>query len=463
MEMSRLALLSQEGLSLSYRELDEEKKRLAEVIGRRTLVFSLCTNTVASVMGYAAFLDNRIVPALLGAYMDEELLQVLLQTYLPAYIWMPTERAGHYTEFESVYERFSYTLLRTGYEVSYPLHEELALLLTTSGSTGSPKFVRQSYENIRANTEQIVEYLGLNDTERPVTTLPMNYTYGCSILNTHLSVGACILLTDKSLTQVDFWTFVKEQKATSFGGVPYTYEMLDRMRFYHMDLPYLRTMTQAGGKLVPKLHKKFAEYAREHDKQFVVMYGACEATARMGYLPPEYVLEKCGSMGIAIPGGTFTLTAEDGTVIEESGISGELVYEGANVTMGYAEHGEDLSRGDERHGRLETGDIAKRDEDGFYYIVGRKKRFLKIFGNRVNLDEIERLIKADFPKLECASTGTDDHMVVFVTEKGLSEKVKAFLAAKTGLNANAFTVNYMEHIPKNDSGKTLYGELEKMV
>ena len=237
--------------------------------------------------------------------------------------------------------------------------------------------------------------------------------------------------------------------------------MLERLRFFRMDLPSLRTMTQAGGKLTPELHKKFAEYAAEKGKKFVVMYGQCEATARMGYLPADKAVERCGSMGVAIPGGKFRLVGTDGETITEPHVTGELVYEGPNVTLGYAERGEDLIKGDERHGVLETGDMAQFDEDGYYYIVGRKKRFLKIYGNRVNLDEVDRLIKGRFEGLDCASAGVDDHMYLFVTDGSLADEVKAFIVAKTGLNHAAFKMIVIDEIPKNDAGKTLYKDLAK--
>ncbi len=222
------------------------------------------------------------------------------------------------------------------------------------------------------------------------------------------------------MAQREFWNFFRDAGASSFGGVPYTYEMLDRMRFMGMALPSLKTMTQAGGKLTPELHRKFAEWAGEHGKKFIVMYGQCEATARMGYLPAEKALEKYGSMGIAIPGGKFQLKDAEGRTITQPHVTGELVYEGRNVTMGYAECGADLAKGDERHGILATGDMAQLNEDGYYYIVGRKKRFLKIYGNRINLDELERLLKGSFPGLDLACGGVDDHLHIFLVEKGMA-------------------------------------------
>lgn len=456
-----IALQDEFGKKVTYQELSIETKEIAKHVNKRSIVFCLCENKIGSVMGYSAFINAEVVPVLLNAHLETELLNNLLETYKPEYLWVPMEQSELFDECERIYVRDDYALLKNNLGKKHELFSELALLLTTSGSTGSPKFVRQSYTNIKANTDSIIEYLGLDSSERAITTLPMNYTYGLSIINTHLMVGATLLLTDKGLMQKEFWKFFKEEKATSFGGVPYTYEMLDRLRFYRMELPSLRYMTQAGGKIIPDLHKKFAEYAEQNHKKFIVMYGQCEATARMGYLPADKALEKCGSMGIVIPGGRFHLIDTEGKDIRQPHITGELVYEGANVTLGYAECAEDLAKADERGGVLQTGDMAQMDEDGFYYIVGRKKRFLKIYGNRVNLDEIDRLIKGKFDNLDCASAGKDDHMYIFITDPSKAEDVKNFVVEKTKLNSIAFRTVVIDAIPKNDAGKTLYKELSK--
>lgn len=457
---NNIALQDEFGTVLTYGRLKDLGEELSCNIRTRCLVFSLCENSVGSLLGYVGFLNNCIVPVMLNSHLEKELLCNLLETYCPAYLWVPAGQKNMYGNAVCVYEAYEYVLLKTSYSREYPLYEELALLLTTSGSTGSPKFVRQSYENILDNAKSIVQYLDLDEKERPITTLPMNYTYGLSIINSHLLVGATILVTDKSLVQKEFWRFFKDAGATSFGGVPYTYEMLERMRFMKMDLPALTTMTQAGGKLTPELHERFAQFARDNGKKFVVMYGQCEATARMGYLPPEKAVEKKGSMGIAIPGGKFRLVDSEGKEIMKPHVTGELVYEGKNVTLGYAERGEELAKGDERHGVLQTGDMAQFDEDGYYYIVGRKKRFLKIYGNRVNLDEVERLIKGRFG-VEVACAGVDDHLYLFLLNESEAEIVKNFVVEKTGLNPVAFQVRKIKEIPQNESGKIQYRELEK--
>lgn len=457
---NNVALIDEYGNKLSYGLLRSKSDEIARAIDQRCMVFCLCRNEIGSILGYVSFINHNIVPVLLNAQMEDELLHKLLDIYQPQFLWVPKKQAYQFKFAEELYETYGYVLLKTGYHKVYSLYEELALLLTTSGSTGSPKFVRQSYMNVLDNAKSIKQYLELSEVERPITTLPMNYTYGLSIINSHFLAGACILVTDKGIMQKEFWEFFKTEKATSFGGVPYTYEMLDHLRFYKMSLPSLRTMTQAGGKLLPELHEKFARYSEEQGKRFVVMYGQCEATARMGYLPPSDAVRKKGSMGIAIPGGKFHLIDANGNEIGEENITGELVYEGKNVTLGYAECGDDLVLGDERHGILETGDMAKFDEEGYYYIVGRKKRFLKIFGNRVNLDELDGLIKAEFG-IEVASSGVDDHICIFILEQKYVECVRKFIIKKTKLPPAAFMVIVLDEIPKSDSGKILYKDLAK--
>lgn len=456
-ERENVAAISDNGNKVTYGDLMSFSNRVMDVLPERSLVFSLCHNTIGSLMGYVAFLSTRNVPLLLSADLDKELLHYLLDTYQPNYLWMPQKMADKF-DGNVVMSEYGYSLLSYS-DKKIDMYPELALLLTTSGSTGSPKLVRQSYTNIESNAQSIMQYLELDETERPITMLPMNYTYGLSVINSHLLVGATILMTDESYAQKKFWDFFKSQGATSIVGVPFTYEILKKLRFFRMELPTLRYMTQAGGKLLPELHKEYAEYAIANDKRFYVMYGQTEATARMSYLPYKRSLEKYGSMGIAIPGGTFHLIDVDGTDIEKADVVGELVYEGPNVTLGYAECQYDLSKGDERNGILVTGDMAKRDEDGYYYIVGRKKRFLKIYGNRVNLDETERMIQSQFDGMECACVGEDDHMQIYVTDKNMEKDVTEFITNKTGLNWKAFTVHYIEEIPKNESGKKNYQKL----
>lgn len=411
----KIAIIRDTGERLTYSELMERVSTRAKELDRGVLHFCLCKNTIESVVEYLACLEAGAPVVMLDATKDAETIENLRQIYKPGIT---------------------------------KCHPDLAVCLTTSGSTGSPKLVRLTLRNIIANAESIAEYLHIDANERPITMLPMYYSYGLSIINSHLLKGATILLTDKSYAQREFWNFLRENEATSMSGVPYTWEMLRRLRFMRMDLPSVRTMTQAGGKLNAEIALEYIRWAKTQNKQFIVMYGQTEATARMSYLPWERAEEKYASIGVAIPGGKFSL-AEDG----------ELIYQGENVSLGYAECAEDLMKGDENHGVLHTGDMARVDEDGFYYITGRKKRFVKVWGNRCNLDQVEQLVKPI--TTTCACAGVDDHITVFVTKDGLEKEIKDLLATKTGLNPIAFAVKVIESIPVTPSGKIDYPLLQE--
>jgi long-chain acyl-CoA synthetase len=452
-----IAMVAKDGSQFSYKEILSTIDVISENIENRSLVFCLAQNSPGSLAGYLAFLQNKIVPLMLNSDLDSELLDNLITTYKPEYLWVPKKDKNLINNGKVVLNILDYSLIKLPFNKENLLHDDLGLLLTTSGSTGSPKLVKLTYENIFSNAESISKYLSIDENERPITSLPMHYSFGLSIINSHMVKGATILLTNSSLMEREFWSFLKTYKATSLSGTPYSFEILKKLRFFKMDLPYLKTITQAGGKLNDDLNLEFSEFCKNEGKHFFVMYGQTEATARMSYLPHEYSITKLGSMGIVIPDGEFSLIDENGNIIDEYEKEGELVYKGKNVSMGYAVSREDLAKGDENNGVLVTGDIAKRDHNGYYYIVGRKKRFIKLFGNRVNLDETERLIKNVIS--DCACSGQDDEMVIYITDKSKLKKINRYIAEKTRINHRAFIVKYIPEIPKNSSGKTIYSKL----
>lgn len=449
-DKSKVAVIDDSGRSITYGDICDFSKEFAKHLSHRTLIFILSENRIGSLLGYTASLSNKVVPLILSAKTEEGLYTNLRDMYKPEYMWIPievTEKLG----YEVIFSAWDYSLVKTGYS-SVPLYKELSLLLPTSGSTGSPKLVRHSYRNIEANADNVRRLFGLTDKEKAMAILPMHYTMGLSVIASHLLAGATLLLSGRSLLDKGFWTLLKE--ATSFTGVPYSYEILTKMRFTRMDLPNLHIITQGGGKLTPEMWQALAQYAHDKGKKFIATYGQSECTARMAYLPAELAMTKECSIGIAEPGGQLSIVDNDGNETFDGDATGEMVYRGENVTLGYATCQEDLLKGDENHGIMHTGDLAHRDSDGCYFIIGRLKRFLKIFGLRIGLDEVENLIKSEY-KIDCYCKGNDEKLIVLVTDNSVKDKLPAFIEDKTHLFHQNIEVQVVDAILRNEAGKVI--------
>ena len=457
-EKTRVALIDNENHEITYGELAEKIKEAGAKVESRSIIFNLCKNTVGAMIGYLGFINNEAVPLNLSDKIDKELLNTLIATYTPAYLWVPEEEAGSYG-YETVYNTYGYTLLKTGNEI-YPIHNELQFLMTTSGSTGSPKLVRYKKGNLEANAKNVAIAFGWSDKERPLCDLGMQYTMGLNVINTHLYVGATVLLTTYNIMSGEFWDYLKTQKATNFTGVPFSYDLFFRLHFERMDLPYLTTFSEGGGKLTDARFVQMAEYAKKNGKRFIASFGTTETSARMACLPAELALTKTGSIGRAIPEGELFLVDENGNELKEAVAEGEMCYRGPNVTMGYAICKEDLLKEDDFNGEYHTGDLARRDEDGCYFVTGRLSRFLKLLSYRVSLDQSERLIQQEF-NIECACSGSDQRMNIYLTDGSKTAEVLDFIAEKTHLYKSLFKVFVVPAILRNDSGKIRYKQMDE--
>ena len=445
---NKIAAIDDSGRPVTYGEICEFSIEFAKHLPQRSLIFLLSENCIGSLLGYTAALSNRIVPLIISAATEEGLYNHLYELYQPEYLWLPQAKSEGK---KIVFSAWDYCLVKTANK-SASMYEELSLLLPTSGSTGSPKLVRHSYRNIEANADSVRRLFKLDGSEKAMAILPMHYTMGLSVITSHLFAGSTLLLSGKSLLDKGFWVMLKE--ATSFTGVPYSYEILNKMRFTRMDLPNLKIITQGGGKLTEAMWNTLAQYAHDNGKQFIATYGQSECTARMAYLPSELAMEKVCSIGIAEPGGQLSIVDDSGSETFEGEAQGEMVYRGENVTLGYATCREDLLKGDENHGVMHTGDLARRDADGCYYIVGRMKRFLKIFGLRIGLDEVEDLIKSEY-KIDCHCKGNDEKLIVLVTDRSVMENLPAFIEEKTHLFHQKIEVQLVDAILRNEAGKVI--------
>ncbi|MBV9669719.1 MAG: AMP-binding protein, partial [Acidobacteriales bacterium] len=398
------------GTTMSYGDLRAAVSRSAQnlpQLGRKSLGLLLATNSASSVATYLAALQRGAACILLDAALDRTLLDHLIERYQPDWIAATHDHrfAGYSPSTSSPH------VFINQHPSPKQIFPELALLLSTSGSTGNPKLVRLAQANLQANAASICSYLSLTPAERPITTLPMAYSYGLSVVNSHLLAGSAIVLNDWGVLQREFWQAVEDFHCTSIAGVPYTYQMLLKTGLLASKGTALRTYTQAGGRLDEDSIEKVRRIAESRGARFFVMYGQTEATARISYVPPDALRDKIGSVGVAIPGGILSIDDE----------TGELIYEGPNVMMGYAESIADLARGDELHGKLRTGDLARQDRDGYYLITGRMRRFLKIFGKRFNLDDIEKALTANFG-CPVACHGEDDLLKAAITSSDVDLK-----------------------------------------
>ena len=449
----KVAVVDDSKASMTYGEICNYVAEFKKYLPERTLAFILAENSIGSLLGYLSMLSNRIVPLILSKNTDKTLYDNLYEMYQPVYLWAPTEIAEH-LDGDVIWKSWSYVLIKTG-NVTPAMYDDLSLLLPTSGSTGSPKLVRHTYHNIEANARNVSQMFKMTGEERPMASLPMHYTMGLSVIVSHLYSGCTVYLSDRSLMDLEFWKTMKEEKITSFTGVPFSYEVLHKLRFFtRMELPDLQIITQGGGKLSVELFQECCDYAERTGKKFIPTYGQSECTARMAFLEPEMASKKQSSIGKAEPNGQLSIIDSDGKETFEGEATGEMVYRGENVTMGYAYCKEDLMKGDENHGVMHTGDIAHRDADGYYFIIGRMKRFLKIFGLRIGLDEVEYLVKSKFDT-DCVCSGTDEMLNVHITDEKLIDQVKDFVVEKTHLFQKNLEVVYIPEIKRNEAGKVI--------
>ena len=452
---SNICLISKNKKNITYKEVIIKSDEISKNLNSRSLIFVLADNNTEFFISYISFFRKGLVQMLLNPKTSTEILASLIDSYEPSYIFTPNSRIDDFKNYKILKRIDNFTILKSSKDNYYLVNKDLALLLSTSGSTGSKKFVRISYENIHHNTKSIVNYLEIKKNHRTITTMPPFYTYGLSVINTHLFSGASILVTDIKAIEKLFWKLIKDCKITSFAGVPFFYEILHKIKFNKFNLPNLKYFTQAGGSLRKELIEYFLKCSEKNKNKFIIMYGQTEATARMTYLPSKMLKKKIGSIGIPIPGGNIKLLNSK----VKNTKKGEIIYSGKNVSLGYAKSYRDLNKENENKGVLKTGDLATRDSDGYLYIVGRKSRYTKIFGHRVSLDEIENiLVKRGY---NCLCGGFEEKIIIFYIDESYNNVLLKYIAKATNIHISRFRLKYISQFPLNENGKVSYKKLEK--
>ncbi len=418
----------------------------------RQLVFLYSKNEFRTIGMYFSLLKGNFTIALLNEGLSENLKIEIEEKYQPAII---------IDENRTDIKFYSPNLVRSNFhriqvfqlnnnEKNVLIHPNVKLLLSTSGTTGSPKFVKLSEENIYENAVSISNYLPIIDKDVTPLNLSIFYSYGLSVLHSNALKGGEIVCNTADVLSKGFWHQFEEFGFTSMSGVPFVYEMLDRIGFRKRNYPTLRYLTQAGGNLNEKGKQRFLDYSIENKLKFFIMYGQTEATARISFVPTSSLSKKITSIGKPILNGKLSIDND----------TNELIYEGPNVFGGYAKNLQDLTNW-EVIKKLYTGDLAIKDKDGFYFITGRMKRFIKILGNRVNLDELESIFKNKLEGINVACIGVNDKNVIVFTDTEVKfEQLKKAVSEELKIHSSIIKHEIINEIPLTSNGKVNYKELQ---
>jgi acyl-CoA synthetase (AMP-forming)/AMP-acid ligase II len=450
------------GRTLEGAELRAEVSKVSAALGGLPagVLFARMSVDLASVLRYLGAFEAARAVALIDTALDTDALVELVTRFRPAAVLAAPEDTP-----PAGYRATGGDWVREAAEGVAP-HPDLAVLLPTSGSTGNPKLVRLSRDAVLSNARAIAEVLGIDAAEVAPTCLPLHYSYGLSVLNSHLVQGATVVIEASGVMGRGFWDAVTEHEVTSLAGVPYHYEMLRRLKFDPEKYPSLRTLTQAGGKMRDELITEFDAKIRAVGGQLFVMYGQTEAAPRMTTVSAAKLAEKPGTAGPALPGGKFTIRRDDGSETTHPKITGEVVYRGPNVMMGYAESESELAAGYDSAGVLPTGDLGYLDADGYLYISGRLKRIGKVFGNRISLDDLEQAVRSAAVGIDVvAAVAAGDKVVLFAegADKDICKDASRALSERLHLHTSGFDVRPVDVVPLLASGKVDYRSLESRI
>ena len=426
------------------RELAEQVEQWVAVFaGVKRLAFHYIGNRVEHVAAFLGLLKAGHGLALLDPAMSVQARQKLEETYRPDIIVNPVG---------SVTGQIGGLVYSVGASGAAPLHPDLAVLLSTSGSTGNPKFVRLTLGNLQSNAVAIAAVLDIRSDEVGLAHLPLHYSYGLSILTSHLCRAAPVMLTERGFMDAAFWPRARELDVAHFPGVPFHYQMLRRLGLARVNLPKLRVMTQAGGALDFATRQHFHDAMSARGGRFHVMYGQTEASPRITTMSHEDFVVAPQSVGQALPGGHIEIAAD----------TGEIIYRGPNVMQGYAHSRSDLALGDTQHGELRTGDIGQLDAAGRLTITGRLKREGKVAGLRINLDDVERAAASVVSGAAVVQRG--EYIVVYCPDVGARDDLKLriidTLASTFTIPRLSYKVEFLNELPRTPRGKIDYAALE---
>jgi long-chain acyl-CoA synthetase len=459
---NKVALITDNGREFKFKDILELEKNFKKKIEKKQLVLILANNSVGSILFYILSILNQNKIMLIDENLNYQEISKIVELYQPNYIVSKIKKTNKKKNSKLILKLFDYSIIKTNFE-THNLIKNLLILLPTSGSTGSSKFVQLSEKNIISNAKSISKYLKIHSKDRAITNMPFYYSYMLSILNSHLISGGSIYISNKTILEKKFWIEFRRKKITSFNGVPYTWEMLNRIGKEKIFTKYLRYITQAGGKLDKKLANEFYQLCKLKKKDMYIMYGQTEASPRIAYIKNENIVKHQGSIGKPIDGVKMWIENQKSIKILKPNNIGGIFISGDNVMMGYSSSIKDIKNKDTpnlKFEKLDTGDVGYFDKDGFFYITGRSNRIIKLYGNRVDLDEIER--KMDNYNLKVVCISKNNNLVIFFSRKIIQKKIEKKLYEILKINISRVRFIKINIIPLTKNKKTNYKKLREL-
>jgi long-chain acyl-CoA synthetase len=443
-------------IKISYKDIRNNSKALSKKVKNKKLILIIAENTLGSILSYIYAVINNYIIIFVDSNLKKNEINKTINNYKPNFIVTNEKKLSILNrKYSKIFNTFKNVyFFKTNYKIC-KCHKKLSLLLPTSGTIGNNKYVKLSSNNIYQNTISIIKYLKISKKDVAITNMPYFYSYMLSVLNTHLQKGAKIVITNKTIIQKEFWKIFYDKKISSFNGVPYAYEIIDRIGYNKIFTKNLRYITQAGGKLDKSILLKISKLAEKKNKQFFSMYGQTEASPRISYLNPKFAIKKAGSIGKAIPNTKMWIEIKR-KKIKKPYTKGNIFFSGKNIMLGYAKNYQDLSK-ISKINSLDTGDIGFFDIEGFYFITGRSSRYIKLYGNRIDLDEIELKMKQQKLNMVCISKF--DTLTIFYTDNKKLKKIKEQLFLILNQNLNKIKFKLIKKFPRTNSNKISYNSL----
>ena len=432
-----IAIIDQEYSDLSYQQVLVETDKINKKIKNKSLILIVSENSIGSLLAYIFCILNNQVAIIIDSKTTKQNILKVFKNYQPNFVFLSKKKKNIFKKICSEkYTFFDQILMKNQKNKKKKLNKSLSILLSTSGSMGSIKFVKLSKGNLKHNTNSIINYLKITRQDSSITNLPISYSYMLSVINTHLEVGASIIISKYSLIEKKFWETIKNSKITSFNGVPYTYEIITKIGLKNIKIDTLRYLTHAGGKIEKNKLKEIIKFCNKNKLKFFSMYGQTEASPRISYLKPKFSEKKIGSIGKGIPGTKIYIIDNSGKKVLKPLVEGEIICEGKNVFMGYSKNCDDLEKPNKKNYKLRTGDLGFFDKDGFFYVTSRINKIAKIFGNRVDLGALENFMSQKGYKVACLSN--NNKIFIFIEKKYNKTNLINVISKITNLNISSF-------------------------